>query len=119
RRFVLSLCLGDFGLFHPPLDCVGRGRGGGKPGSRFKHSSFISGRRRRPDGPVNGGCGLECVGSGCLKAMHIDPWILTFSAVTVLVTIWMGFWSAKKSKTASDFFVAGRSVSVGWNASAI
>ncbi|MBM3835701.1 MAG: cation acetate symporter [Verrucomicrobia bacterium] len=31
----------------------------------------------------------------------------------------MGFWSARKSKTASDFFVAGRSVSVGWNASAI
>jgi Na+(H+)/acetate symporter ActP len=31
----------------------------------------------------------------------------------------MGFWSAKKSKTASDFYVAGRSVSVGWNASAI
>jgi cation/acetate symporter len=31
----------------------------------------------------------------------------------------MGFWSAKKSKTASDFFVAGRNVSVGWNASAI
>jgi Na+(H+)/acetate symporter ActP len=31
----------------------------------------------------------------------------------------MGFWSARKSKSASDFFVAGRSVSVGWNASAI
>ena len=31
----------------------------------------------------------------------------------------MGFRSAKSSKTASDFFVAGRSVSVGWNASAI
>jgi len=51
--------------------------------------------------------------------MTIDPWILAFSAVTVIVTIWMGFWSAKKSKTTSDFFVAGRSVSVGWNASAI
>jgi cation/acetate symporter len=51
--------------------------------------------------------------------MNIDPWILTFSAVTVLVTVWMGFWSAKKSRTASDFFVAGRSVSVGWNSSAI
>ncbi len=51
--------------------------------------------------------------------MTIDPWILTFSAVTVVVTIWMGFRSAKTSKTASDFFVAGRSVSVGWNASAI
>jgi Na+(H+)/acetate symporter ActP len=51
--------------------------------------------------------------------MTIDPWILTFSALTVIATIWVGFWSAKKSKTASDFFVAGRSVSVGWNASAI
>lgn len=49
----------------------------------------------------------------------IDPWILAFSLVTVVVTIWMGFRSAKTSKTASDFFVAGRSVSVGWNASAI
>jgi cation/acetate symporter len=51
--------------------------------------------------------------------MHIDPYILTFSAVTVVITIFMGFWSARRSKTASDFFVAGRSVSVGWNASAI
>ncbi len=51
--------------------------------------------------------------------MNIDPYILSFSAVTVLATIWMGFRSAKTSKTASDFFVAGRSVSVGWNASAI
>ncbi|MFN7138402.1 MAG: cation acetate symporter [Limisphaerales bacterium] len=49
----------------------------------------------------------------------IDPWILTFSLITVIVTIAMGFRSAKTSKTASDFFVAGRSVSVGWNASAI
>ena len=49
----------------------------------------------------------------------VDPWILTFSLVTVLATIAMGFWSAGKSKTAGDFFVAGRSVSVGWNASAI
>src|SRR4026207_1428441 len=51
--------------------------------------------------------------------MNIDPYILAFSAVTVAVTIFMGFWSARKSKTAHDFFVAGRSVSVGWNASAI
>jgi len=51
--------------------------------------------------------------------MHIDYWILAFSAITVVVTIWMGFRSAKTSKSASDFFVAGRSVSVGWNASAI
>lgn len=52
--------------------------------------------------------------------MHdINPWILALSLVTVVVTIWMGFRSAKTSKSASDFFVAGRSVSVGWNASAI
>src|SRR6185503_15599653 len=51
--------------------------------------------------------------------MHFDPWILAFSAVPVIATILLGFWSAKKSKTAHDFFVAGRSVSVGWNASAI
>jgi len=51
--------------------------------------------------------------------MSIDPYIFAFSAITVGATIWMGFWAAKKSKTASDFFVAGRSVSVGWNASAI
>jgi cation/acetate symporter len=49
----------------------------------------------------------------------VDPWIFTFSFITVAVTIGMGFWSARQSKTASDFFVAGRSVSVGWNASAI
>ena len=49
----------------------------------------------------------------------MDIWILLFSGVTVLATIAMGFWSARSSKTASDFFVAGRSVSVGWNASAI
>ena len=49
----------------------------------------------------------------------VDPWIFAFSFITVAVTLWMGFRSAKTSKTASDFFVAGRSVSVGWNASAI
>ena len=49
----------------------------------------------------------------------IDPWIFTFSAATVIATIWMGFWSARRSKTAHDFYVAGRTVSVGWNASAI
>ncbi|MEO7099161.1 MAG: cation acetate symporter [Luteolibacter sp.] len=51
--------------------------------------------------------------------MKIDLWILAFSAITVVITIIMGFRSAKSSKSASDFFVAGRSVSVGWNASAI
>lgn len=50
---------------------------------------------------------------------QINLWILALSAITVVVTIWMGFRSAKTSKSASDFFVAGRSVSVGWNASAI
>ena len=50
---------------------------------------------------------------------QINPWILALSSITVVVTIWMGFRSAKSSKSASDFFVAGRSVSVGWNASAI
>ncbi|MEI9961434.1 MAG: cation acetate symporter [Limisphaerales bacterium] len=54
-----------------------------------------------------------------ILAIVIDPWIFTFSAITVIVTIVMGFWSARKSKTTGDFFVAGRSVSVGWNASAI
>src|SRR5512140_1121788 len=49
----------------------------------------------------------------------VDPWIFAFSLITVVVTLGMGFWSARKAKTASDFFVAGRSVSVGWNASAI
>jgi Na+/proline symporter len=43
----------------------------------------------------------------------VDPWIFAFSFVTVAATIWMGFRSARTSKTASDFFVAGRSVSVG------
>ncbi|MDX2185893.1 MAG: cation acetate symporter [Opitutaceae bacterium] len=52
-------------------------------------------------------------------ALTVDPWIFGFSAVTVAVTVWMGFRSAKASKTASDYFVAGRAVSVGWNASAI
>jgi Na+(H+)/acetate symporter ActP len=51
--------------------------------------------------------------------MNVDPYIFAFSAITVVGTIWMGFVAARKSRTAHDFFVAGRSVSVGWNASAI
>lgn len=51
--------------------------------------------------------------------MNVDPHILFFSLITVVATVIMGFWSAKKSRGAEDFFVAGRSVSVGWNASAI
>ncbi|HWL16290.1 MAG TPA: hypothetical protein VNR00_11840, partial [Opitutus sp.] len=64
---------------------------------------------------------LSALGAGLPLAFlnGVDPWIFAFSFVTVVVTIGMGFWSARKAKTASDFFVAGRSVSVGWNASAI
>src|SRR4030095_17033279 len=51
--------------------------------------------------------------------MNIDPGILGFSALTVVLTIAMGFWAARRSRTASDFFVAGRGVSVGWNAGAL
>src|ERR1044071_8089006 len=54
-----------------------------------------------------------------LAEINVDSWILAFSLITVVSTIIMGFWAARKSKTAGDFFVAGRSVSVGWNASAI
>ncbi len=54
-----------------------------------------------------------------LAAAELNYWVIAFSAVTVIATIWMGFWAARRAKTASDFFVAGRSVSVGWNASAI
>ncbi len=49
----------------------------------------------------------------------MDPFIPTFCGLMVMVTIGMGFWAQRKSKTAHDFYVAGRSVSVGWNASAI
>ena len=53
------------------------------------------------------------------EVSHVDPWIAICSLITVAITVAMGFWSAGKSKNAGDFFVAGRSVSVGWNASAI
>jgi cation/acetate symporter len=52
-------------------------------------------------------------------SVSFDGWVFAFSFITVVATIGMGFWSARTSKTAGDFFVAGRSVSVGWNASAI
>lgn len=44
---------------------------------------------------------------------------LLFVAAITLATIVLGLIATKKSKTASDFFVAGRSVNVFWNASAI
>ncbi|MBC7526348.1 MAG: cation acetate symporter [Chthonomonadaceae bacterium] len=42
-----------------------------------------------------------------------------FVLAMIAVTIWLGIRATHASKTASDFFVAGRSVSVFWNASAI
>ena len=42
-----------------------------------------------------------------------------FVALMTLATILLGVYATRKSRTASDFFVAGRSVSVFWNASAI
>jgi Na+(H+)/acetate symporter ActP len=44
---------------------------------------------------------------------------LFFVILMVVATIWLGIWATRMSKTASDFFVAGRSVSVFWNSSAI
>ncbi len=47
-------------------------------------------------------------------------WIpLTFVILIIAATIGLGIYATKMSKSASDFFVAGRSVSVFWNASAI
>ena len=47
-------------------------------------------------------------------------WIpLAFVILIIAATVWLGLYATKKSKSASDFFVAGRSVSVFWNASAI
>ena len=47
-------------------------------------------------------------------------WIpVAMVAVVVAVTIGMGIYATRISRTASDFFVAGRSVNVFWNASAI
>ena len=42
-----------------------------------------------------------------------------FVALMTAATIFLGIYATRKAKTASDFFVAGRSVSVFWNASAI
>jgi cation/acetate symporter len=42
-------------------------------------------------------------------------WVL----LVTLATILLGVWATKKSSSAADFFVAGRSVNVFWNASAI
>ena len=42
-----------------------------------------------------------------------------FVALMTAATIFLGIYATRKAKTASEFFVAGRSVSVFWNASAI
>ena len=42
-----------------------------------------------------------------------------FVALMTLATILLGIYATRQARTASDFFVAGRSVSVFWNASAI
>src|SRR5262245_38199590 len=42
-----------------------------------------------------------------------------FVIAIVAATVYLGIWATRMSKTASDFFVAGRSVNVFWNASAI
>jgi Na+(H+)/acetate symporter ActP len=47
-------------------------------------------------------------------------WIPLLSVVLIVViTVWLGIWATRMARTASDFFVAGRSVNVFWNASAI
>jgi Na+(H+)/acetate symporter ActP len=47
-------------------------------------------------------------------------WIpLLFVIVIIVATVGLGVYATRMSKTASDFFVAGRSVNVFWNASAI
>src|SRR5881394_4161627 len=51
--------------------------------------------------------------------MNIELVPLIFVIAIVLATIGLGIWATRFSRTASDFFVASRQVSVGWNASAI
>ncbi len=51
--------------------------------------------------------------------MNIDLIPFVFVMLITMATIGLGIVATRKSKTASDFFVAGRSVSAFWNASAI
>lgn len=44
---------------------------------------------------------------------------LIFVILIIVATVWLGIAATRASQTASDFFVAGRSVNVFWNASAI
>ncbi len=52
-----------------------------------------------------------------MKTNELIPllWVVLVTGATIL----LGVWATKKSSSASDFFVAGRSVNVFWNASAI
>jgi cation/acetate symporter len=52
-----------------------------------------------------------------MNGVSIIP--LLFVIVMVVVTIGLGIVTTRKAQSAADFFVAGRSVSVFWNASAI
>ena len=52
-----------------------------------------------------------------MKTTELIP--LLWVVLVTVATIMLGVWATKKSSSASDFFVAGRSVSVFWNASAI
>jgi Na+(H+)/acetate symporter ActP len=44
---------------------------------------------------------------------------LLFVIAITVATVALGMWATRQARTASDFFVAGRSVNVFWNASAI
>src|SRR5947209_2707954 len=44
---------------------------------------------------------------------------LTFVFLMILATVGLGIYATRMSRSASDFFVAGRTVNVFWNASAI
>ena len=52
-----------------------------------------------------------------MKSTELIP--LLWVVLVTVATIMLGIWATKKSSSASDFFVAGRSVNVFWNASAI
>ncbi len=52
--------------------------------------------------------------------MTTVSWIPVLGVLAMTIaTVGLGIWATRKARTASDFFVAGRSVSVFWNASAI
>ena len=42
-----------------------------------------------------------------------------FVILVIVATVWLGIYTTRQKSSAADFFVAGRSVSVFWNASAI